>query len=82
MDRETGDLIDGKLPVVPKQFTYLRYNAELSDEGLKYLGFDNINPKDVQKLDSIDYIEELQLIGKAVADKKVKEEHFPRIFDL
>jgi hypothetical protein len=62
--------------VEQKLFTYLRYNAELTSEGLKALGLSAIEPKNVQKLDSIDYIPDLQRIGKAIGSMKIKEEHF------
>ncbi|MFV2055005.1 MAG: patatin-like phospholipase family protein [Thiohalomonadales bacterium] len=76
LDREVGDLIGSTGPVAPsKLFTYLRYNAELTDSGLTALGLTGINPEEVQKLDSVENIGELQQIGKAVA-KKVKPEHF------
>ncbi len=55
--------------------TYARYNAELSREGLKKLELPNINPEDVQKLDSIRHISKLQKVGQAIA-KNVKREHF------
>lgn len=78
LDREVGDLIGAKGPVGPnKLFTYVRYNAELSSDGLKALGLADIKPADVQMLDSVAHIAELQRVGKAVA-KKVKPEHFER----
>lgn len=76
LDREVGDLIGNKGPVSPKLFTYMRYNAELTEKGLTDLGLDGINPKDVQQLDSVDHIEKLKDVGKAVAKRKVLLEHF------
>ena len=76
LDREVGDMIGTKGPVIPKLFTYLRYNAELSREGLDALGLPDIQPEDVQKLDSTDHIKELQRVGKAVVEKKMRPEHF------
>lgn len=76
LDREVGDLIGTKGPVGPgKLFTYMRYNAELSREGLDDLGLADIKPEDVQKLDSVAHIAELQRVGRAVA-KKVNADHF------
>jgi hypothetical protein len=75
LDREVGDLIGKKGPVSPKLFTYVRYNAELSEEGLKKLRLSGIEPEDVQQLDSTAHIKELQQVGKAVA-KQVQPEHF------
>ena len=77
LDREIGNLVGAKGPVGPsKLFTYMRYNAELTREGLDALGLNDIDPKDVQKLDSVRNIDELQRVGKAVAERKVKLEHF------
>jgi patatin-like phospholipase/acyl hydrolase len=76
LDREVGDLMGATGPVEQKLFTYLRYNAELTPEGIEALGLSGIEPKNVQKLDSIDYIPDLQRIGKAIGSMKIKEEHF------
>jgi uncharacterized protein len=76
LDREVGDLIDAKGPAGPgKFFTYLRYNAELSADGLTALGVGDIKPENVQKLDSVAHITELQRVGKAVAGR-IRLEHF------
>ena len=42
--------------------------------GLKWLP--EIEPKDVQKLDSTEHIRELQRVGQAVFERKVRPEHF------
>lgn len=76
LDREVGDMIGKKGPVSPRLFTYIRYNAELTDEGLAALGLSDINPKNVQKLDSVEHIAGLQRIGQAVAAKKLNIEHY------
>lgn len=76
IDREVGNMIDINAPGGKKLFTYVRYNADLSDEGLSALGLTQINPADVQKMDAVDKIKELQAVGKAIADQKVKKEHF------
>lgn len=76
LDREVGDLIGEQGPVSPKLFTYLRYNAELSEDGLAALGLSQIKAEDVQQLDSTDHIEALQKVGRAVATHKMSAEHF------
>ena len=81
LDREVLDMIGKKGPVSPKLFTYSRYNVELSREALDALGLRDINPEDVQKLDSVDHVGELQDVGRALAERKVKPEHFPISFD-
>jgi uncharacterized protein len=78
IDREVGDLVGsaGPLQQGQKLFTYLRYNAELTREGLDALGCHDIAPETVQKLDSIDGIPNLRRVGKSVAETKVLEGHF------
>jgi hypothetical protein len=78
LDREMGDLVgsDGPLQHGQKLFTYLRYNAELTREGLDALGCRDIEPKTVQQMDSIEGIPELRRVGARVAETKVLERHF------
>ncbi|NES99105.1 MAG: patatin [Sphaerospermopsis sp. SIO1G1] len=76
IDGEVGDLIGTKGPSESKLFTYLRYDVELTRQGLDKLGgLDNIKVENVQKMDSTQHMDELERIGKAIA-KKVKPEHF------
>ncbi len=78
LDREIHDLKMAKGPVGPqKLFAYVRYNAELSEEGLAKLELSGIKPEHVQQLDSTAHIKELKEVGQAVA-KQVKAEHFER----
>jgi hypothetical protein len=78
LDREVGDLIGSAGPLQREQklFTYLRYNAELTREGLDALGCGDIEPDSVQKMDSIANIPDLRRVGKRVAETKVREQHF------
>jgi uncharacterized protein len=76
LDREIGDVIGQGIPNVPKLFTYARYNAELSREGLNALSLPDTKPADVQQMDSVDHIGEMQEVGRALAQQKVKSEHF------
>jgi hypothetical protein len=76
LDREIGSVIGQGIPNVPKLFTYARYNAELSREGLDALGLEHINPRHVQQIDSVDHIGEMQEVGRTLAQQKVKTEHF------
>ena len=61
---------------VPKLFTYMRYNPELTEEGLRGLGLDKIKPQDVQKLDSIEHMAQIQEVGIAYAQRQLRIEHF------
>ena len=75
LDRELGDLIDRRGPANPKLFSYVRYNAELSDEWLRDNELGHIRAKDVQPLDSTEHMSELQEVGRAVG-AQVSSEHF------
>lgn len=76
LDREVGNLKNAKGPTAAKLFTYMRYNAELSEKGLADLGLSEIKPEDVQQLDSVEHIDKLARVGQAVAERKVLPEHF------
>lgn len=76
LDREVDTLMNVKGPVSPKLFTYVRYNAELTERGLSDLGLATIRPKDVQKLDSVEHIDKLQRVGQAVGKFHIFPEHF------
>ena len=76
IDSEIGDLIgDQGGPVRPKLFTYLRYNADLTAEGLARLELTGIDAANIQRLDACANVPHLQTIGRAVA-VNVKAEHF------
>lgn len=84
LDRELGDLIgsSGPLSGAERLFTYVRYNAELTRDGLDALGCQTIEPEAVQRLDAVDGIPDLRKVGKEVAARKVRAEHlagFPAI---
>jgi uncharacterized protein len=81
LDNEVGDLCGDSTPNrAQKQFTYLRYNAELTKNGLAALQLSRIDPSQVQKLDSTDYMTELKQVGTAVG-RQVAAAHFPAAFD-
>jgi uncharacterized protein len=82
IDSELGDLIPrrGGTPVplsedLGRAFLYSRYNAELSEEWLAERGLSKVDPSKVAQLDSVEHINDLIRVGKAVA-KEVKLEHF------
>ncbi|MGK8522637.1 patatin-like phospholipase family protein [Nocardia asteroides] len=76
IDREVGDLM-GPADGLPgeRHFTYLRYNAELTESGLAALGLAGIDPRRVQRLDSVEATHDLRRIGCQVA-RDVRPEHF------
>jgi uncharacterized protein len=75
IDREVGSMIDRRGLKEPKLFTYVRYNADLSQQGLDELRLPTVQTINVQKLDSVNHINDLQLVGKAVAEQ-VYLDHF------
>ncbi len=75
IDSEIGDLTDPGATSFSTLFTYVRYNAELTESGLKRLGLRDIKPGNVEKMDSVKHITELQRVGRAVA-AQVQASHF------
>jgi hypothetical protein len=69
-------MIGKRGPLQPKLFTYLRYNAELTRAGLNELDLTDVEPMHVQQLDSVKFVGDLQRVGKRVAERKVKADHF------
>ena len=51
IDREVGDLRENDGLLTERLFSYVRYNAELTRDGLDNLGLHDVVPEDVQKLD-------------------------------
>ena len=89
IDREVGDMIPRrgdplKGGVVPleedcgRQFLYARYNPDVSRGGLDALGLNKIDPDHVQALDQIEYINEMQSVGREYAAKFVDMTPFQR----
>jgi hypothetical protein len=80
LDREIGDLMgEGSQGVVDhKLFTYARYGADISRQGLAALGLGHIDPSKVQKMDSTDGLPQMREVGRAIAERKVRAEHFAR----
>jgi hypothetical protein len=91
LDREVGTVIGQGIRDVPKLFTYARYNAELSREGLDALASEldrcgcagpladalrKIQPAHVQQMDSVEHIDKMQRVGEAVGKTRVKADHF------
>jgi hypothetical protein len=75
IDRELHDLIvtdakaaeSGLGPFGPKKFTYVRYNPDLTGKGLRALGFEDMRPQDVQRLDSAKFLPQLMAVGSVYA---------------
>ncbi len=77
LDLEVRDLIQrdsNNQPILleqdlGRQFLYLRYEAELTREGLDRMGLDDIDPDEVSKLDSTDGMEDLLRIGEKLSQQ-------------
>jgi hypothetical protein len=91
LDGEVGTVIGEGIRDVPKLFTYVRYNADLSRDGLDVLAADvkktmkdaalaqalkETQPAHVQQMDSFEHIDEMRRVGQAVGGTKVKGTHF------
>jgi len=83
IDSEIGDMVAAVDPTTSnwtgtKQFTYMRYDPDVSQTGLAALGLGNLSAEHVQVMDSVKHIEDIQLVGKAYAQKHVGLSHlFP-----
>ena len=83
LDTEVGDMIprDDHGEPIPlsqdcdRRFLYVRYNADLSRPGLDAMGFTDIEPTNIQKFDSTEFLADLHRIGRKVAED-VHLEHF------
>ena len=89
IDREVGDMILRRPDplngdVIPfeedcgRQFLYARYNPDVSRSGLDALGLNKIDPDRVQALDQIEYISEMQCVGRKYAETFVDMTPFQR----
>ena len=52
-----------------RRFLYARYNADLSDAGLKSLAIPNADARSIQKLDAVENIPVLIQIGRAASER-------------
>ncbi|MDD5462387.1 MAG: hypothetical protein PHG00_12260 [Methylococcales bacterium] len=79
IDREFGDMVvldkDDSNWTGPKQFTYLRYDPDVTQAGINALGLNDIVAGTVQVLDSVEYIPAIQRLGKAYATEHFKLQH-------
>lgn len=76
IDREVGELRPERGALDPKLFTYMRYNAELSHEGLERLELGHIDHDAVSRLDSVKHADDLRAIGRAVGERYLEIEHY------
>jgi uncharacterized protein len=70
IDREFGDRVDATIPGGDSAlFTYVRYDADLTDEGLAARGITNRRRRArLRKLDAVGALDDLDTLGAGVAD--------------
>jgi uncharacterized protein len=75
LDQEVGTLVeagqDRSERGLPILFTYMRYNADLTDAGLAGLGLPTVRAEQVQRLDSLEDLEGLRTVGATIANRVV-----------
>lgn len=84
IDRELKDMVpmdkDGNIyPLTQdtkRHFLYVRYNADLSQEGLNDMDLNHIEAEHVREMDSIKYLDELQEVGTVAANTQMSLSHF------
>jgi hypothetical protein len=75
LDREVGDLIDA-VDEDKRLFTYVRYNADISQAGIDAMRLPRrVSANDVGRLDAVEGLEDLALIGEHTAGQ-VHRDHF------
>lgn len=83
VDSEIGDLGNDLLGPTPL-LSYLRYDVELSKEGLEALGLDYSasRAEKLREMSDADNRYELAKVGDAAAADQVDEAHYPHKFDI
>jgi uncharacterized protein len=76
LDREVGDMINQQGPSQPKLFTYLRYDADVTQAGLNSMGLSDIKAAAVQAMDSVEHVNDMQRLGRAVANLRIDKSHY------
>lgn len=78
IDREFGSMLtDGAGASAGKLFSYVRYNPDVTAEGLQALGLGDVSTESVSLMDSTEHIPAIQRVGSVYADRHVDlEAHF------
>jgi patatin-like phospholipase/acyl hydrolase len=82
-DREIGNMRNDLLAGSPL-ITYNRYNADLREDSVLALipDVDKKALKNISEMDAPENMDVLYRIGKAEAEKSIREEDFPSLFDI
>jgi uncharacterized protein len=78
IDREVKAILGHARPQPPRhpgRFSYVRYNADISQDGLSKMGLGHIDSAKVRKLDAVDGMNDLRTIGQHAA-QQVDINHF------
>jgi len=81
INSEFGDLVDDLLTPQPL-FHYLRYDVKLEQNELNDLGFSKIKAEKIREMSDAANKEVLRDIGLEAGKRIVKDEHFPKDFDI
>ena len=78
IDSEIGDMMSAPGCVNwtgPKQFTYVRYDPDVTQKGIDDLKLSDVKAEHVQIMDSVQHIDSIQRVGRAYASQHVKLDH-------
>jgi hypothetical protein len=75
LDSEIGSLTLDHGPVDPALFSYVRYDAEISEDSLRAAGMTATRPRDLLGIDNVGHIEEMIRFGTHLAKDQVRLDH-------
>jgi patatin-like phospholipase/acyl hydrolase len=79
IDSEIGSLVVGDDSSsnwsAEKLFSYVRYDPDVTAQGLQNLGLNHIAPSSVQRMDSVKHIAEMQQVGQVYAERNIDLKH-------
>jgi uncharacterized protein len=76
IDLEVGPVLAGSGLVDPPLFSYVRYDLELNRMNLDALGCEDVEVSEVRPIDSVEHIDVLGRVGRAIAETQVDLAHF------
>ena len=80
LDGELGDLVGGAGLLADPLFSYVRYDAETRPDSLQALGVGHLSAESLDRLDGVEFIEEMCEFGRAIATR-VDPAHFAGFVD-
>ena len=80
LDGELGDLVGGAGLLREPLFSYVRYDAETHPTSLESLGVTHLSAEHLDRIDGVEFIEEMSEFGRAVA-ALVDPAHFEGFLD-